>query len=201
MSIQVTPIPRITPLAPPAFTLGTANAGGTATTAVASDSTLLAFDTTLPDAITFGQSGAVGTATTAARRSHAHAMASVDAATQAEMEAASSTTVFDTPGRTQYHPGVAKAWAHITQTGTQSLDGSYGVSSITDNATGNTSIIFTTSFSNAFYSQSALSTTPTYVNSGASQGTRAEDTGMECRVTAGTATDAEELDWTGWGDQ
>jgi len=75
MSIVVTPIPRLIDLAAPAFTLGTANAAGSAVTAVASDATLLAFDTTLPDAITFGQSGAVGSSTTAARRSHAHAMA------------------------------------------------------------------------------------------------------------------------------
>jgi len=76
MTIHVTPIPRLIDLAAPSFTLGTANAAGSAVTAVASDATLLAFDTTLPDAITFGQSGAVGSSTTAARRSHAHAMES-----------------------------------------------------------------------------------------------------------------------------
>ena len=74
MSIYVTPIPRLIDLAAPAFTLGTANAAGSAETAVASDSTLLVFDTTVPDAITFGQSGAAGSATVAARRDHAHAM-------------------------------------------------------------------------------------------------------------------------------
>jgi len=76
MSIQVTPIPRLTPFAAPALTLGTANAAGTAETIISTDATLLVFDSTLPDAITFGQSGAVGSSTTAARRSHAHAMAS-----------------------------------------------------------------------------------------------------------------------------
>lgn len=75
MSIQVTPIPRLIDLAAPAFTLGTANAAGSAVTAVASDATLLAFDTTVPDAITFGQSGSAGVATVTARRDHAHAMA------------------------------------------------------------------------------------------------------------------------------
>ena len=81
MSINVTPIPRLIDLAAPAFTLGTSNVAGSAETAIASDSTLLVFDTTLPDAITFGQSGAVGSSTTAARRSHAHAMASIPAVT------------------------------------------------------------------------------------------------------------------------
>lgn len=74
MPINVTPIPRIIDLAVPAFTLGTSNAAGSAETAVSSNSTLLAFDATLPDAITFGQSGAAGSATVTARRDHAHAM-------------------------------------------------------------------------------------------------------------------------------
>ena len=75
MTIHVTPIPKLTTLTTPAFTLGTVNTAGSAITAVASDSTLLAFDATVPDAITFGQSGAAGSATVASRRDHAHAMA------------------------------------------------------------------------------------------------------------------------------
>jgi hypothetical protein len=70
MSINVTPIPRLIDLAAPAFTLGTANAAGSAVTAVASDSTLLAFDTTLPAAV--AQTAVVGTAVTAPRRDHVH---------------------------------------------------------------------------------------------------------------------------------
>jgi len=76
VTINVTPIPRLTTLTAPAWTLGTSNAAGTALTAVASDATVLAFDGTLPDAITFGQSGATGSATVASRRDHSHAMAS-----------------------------------------------------------------------------------------------------------------------------
>jgi len=75
MSIYVTPIPRLTPFAAPALTLGLANAAGTAETALSTDSTLLAFDGVLPDAITFSQSGATGSAVVASRRDHAHAMA------------------------------------------------------------------------------------------------------------------------------
>jgi len=71
MSINVTPIPRLIDLAAPAFTLGTANAAGSAETAVASNSTLLAFDTTLPAAVS--TSGSVGSATVAPRRDHVHA--------------------------------------------------------------------------------------------------------------------------------
>lgn len=76
MAIQVTPIPKLTVFTAPAFTLGLVNTAGSAITAAATNSTLLAFDGTLPDAITFAQSGATGSATVASRRDHAHAMAS-----------------------------------------------------------------------------------------------------------------------------
>jgi hypothetical protein len=154
MSINVTPIPRLIDLAAPAFTLGTANAAGSAVTAVASDATLLAFDAVAVDAITFGQSGSVGSATVAPRRDHVHAMEAETptvAASQAEMEAASSTTVFDTPGRTQYHPGVAKVWCHRAGDGTLSSP-DYGVSTVTDTGTGNATINFTTAFTTNVYS-------------------------------------------------
>ena len=74
MTIHVTPIPSTLELAEPNFQLGLANAAGAAITAVASDSTLLAFDTTLPDALQNSQSGATGSATVASRRDHAHEM-------------------------------------------------------------------------------------------------------------------------------
>jgi len=70
MTIHVTPIPRLTSLVTPAFTLGTANAAGDAITAVASNSTLLAYDVTVPAVL--GTASAVGSATTAARRDHVH---------------------------------------------------------------------------------------------------------------------------------
>jgi len=70
MTIVVTPIPQLIELAAPAFTLGTANAAGSAATAVASDSTLLAFDTTDPAAV--AASAVVGSATTAPHRDHVH---------------------------------------------------------------------------------------------------------------------------------
>ena len=71
MGISVTPIPRLTALTTPAFTLGTANAAGDALTAVASNSTLLAFDVTIPE--TTSTASTVGSAVTASRRDHVHA--------------------------------------------------------------------------------------------------------------------------------
>jgi hypothetical protein len=73
-------------------------------------------------------------------------------ATQAEVEAASSTTLTMTPGRTQYHPGVAKAWVMITYSGgTPAVTLGHNVASITDTATGRGVVNFTTAFSNANY--------------------------------------------------
>jgi len=71
MSIVVTPIPRLLDLVAPAYTLGTANAAGSAATAVASNSTLLAFDGVAPAAV--ATSAVVGSATVAPRRDHQHA--------------------------------------------------------------------------------------------------------------------------------
>ncbi len=73
------------------------------------------------------------------------------AATQAEMEAASSTTVYDSPERHEFHPGSTKAWATFTGTGTVSLNGSYNVVSITDNGTGNYTININHDFSSGSY--------------------------------------------------
>lgn len=89
---------------------------------------------------------------------------STTAATQAQMETATSTTVFVTPGRTQYHPGVAKAW--VTFVGSSgSILASSNVASITRNGTGDYTVTFTTAFSSANY---ALSGTCGYsANAGA----------------------------------
>lgn len=79
-------------------------------------------------------------------------MTFLQAATQAEMETATSTTVAVTPGRTQYHPGVAKVWAYITVSGgTPSLDASHNVTSITDTSAGNVTVTIATDFSSANY--------------------------------------------------
>lgn len=75
------------------------------------------------------------------------------AATQAEMEAATSLAKPVTPGRMQYHPGVAKAW--ITFDGTSASIGSglasYNIASVTDNGVGDYTINIGTDFSSANY--------------------------------------------------
>lgn len=77
---------------------------------------------------------------------------SLTAASQAQMETATSTAVAVTPGRTQYHPGVAKAWCKITMSGgTPTLGVSHNVTSVSDNGPGLFTINFTTAFSSANY--------------------------------------------------
>jgi len=159
MSITVTPIPRLVELAAPAFTLGTTNTAGSASTAVASDSTLLAFDATLPDAITYGQSGAAGSSTVAPRRDHAHAMAAEpsvpSAATQAEMEAASSTTVFVSPGVTTYTPGLPTTYGHHSGGGHIS-GGSVNLTSTAKTATGLYTWTIATDYEDALFTAIGL---------------------------------------------
>jgi hypothetical protein len=78
-------------------------------------------------------------------------------ASQSDMESAADVSKAVTPGRTQYHPGVAKAWASVTFSGgTPSLAASHNISSVTDNGAGNTTVNFTTSFSAASYAVAGL---------------------------------------------
>jgi hypothetical protein len=48
--------------------------------------------------------------------------------------------------------GIAKAWVNFNGTGTVAINGSFNVSSITDNGTGDYTINFTTAMPNANYS-------------------------------------------------
>jgi hypothetical protein len=82
--------------------------------------------------------------------------------TQAQAEAALSTTTVLTPGRAQYHPGVAKAWGHVTVSGgTPALALGHNVASITDNGVGNYTINLTTAFSAANFAVVAIKFDPT----------------------------------------
>jgi len=71
MTIHVTPIPSTLELAEPNFVLTTANAEGSAATAVSSNSEILTFDTSDPGPV--AASSVVGVASVAARRDHIHA--------------------------------------------------------------------------------------------------------------------------------
>lgn len=70
-------------------------------------------------------------------------------ATQAQMEAASVTTVPVTPGSVNWHPGVAKAWIKCDAAG--AIAASHNVTSITDDGTGLVTVTIATDFSSANY--------------------------------------------------
>ena len=70
-------------------------------------------------------------------------------ASQAAMETGTSTTVFVTPGRTQNHPGVVKAWISFNGEGTVAIQGQYNIEDLTDNGTGDYTVTITTDMSAA----------------------------------------------------
>ena len=151
----------------PDLTLSTSNSSGTAG-ALRADDTVLVYDTSLPDAITYGQSGATGSSATAARRDHAHAMAASDtvtAASVAEMKAASSTTVYASPGRTQNHPGVSKGWVQFEQTGTHGISASYNCDGVADaSQAGKTTITWGTDFDTDDYAIAGITDNTRCIN-------------------------------------
>jgi len=75
------------------------------------------------------------------------------AATQAEMEAATSVTAYVSPGRTQYHPGVAKVWVYWTQSGGHGVNGaaSYNYTSASDGGVGVTDHLWDVDMSGTAY--------------------------------------------------
>jgi len=131
----------------PALVYSTSNSSGSAG-ALRADDTLAVFSTTVPTNIsTATVSAATGDNAFTSREDHVHgSTAVIAAASESEMVAAESTTVFASPGTTQYHPGVGKAWAKADQTGSQSLRSSYGISGIADAGVGLSTITFTTAF-------------------------------------------------------
>ena len=52
--------------------------------------------------------------------------------------------------------GIAKAWVNFNGTGTPAINGSFNVSSITDNGTGDYTVNFTTAMPNANYSSAGF---------------------------------------------
>lgn len=103
-----------------------------------------------------------GTRTLTAPAADGTIITTADAANQAAMEAASSTTTFVSPGNAKFHPGVAKAWIFWNATGTPAINASLNIGSITDNGVGDQTLNFTTAFSSANYnvSQQASNTIP-----------------------------------------
>jgi hypothetical protein len=71
---EVGPLTAAPSFATPAIVLGTAAAAGAASTVIRSDSTIVAFDATVPVTQAFGDTAATGSVAKAARRDHKHGM-------------------------------------------------------------------------------------------------------------------------------
>lgn len=133
-----------------------------------------------------------------------------NAATQADMEGATSTTLYVTPNAMKWHPGVNKFWGKFGVAG--NTQEGYNVDSPTDNGTGDITVNITTDFSTANYcvSVSVEMTATTYAVANARtphvrSGGQAAGT-LRCDCIDGTATTQLVKDptaWhiTGWGDQ
>jgi len=63
--------------AAPALTFGTSNSAGAAASAIRTDATILAFDSTVPVTQASGDAAATGSASTAAHRDHVHGMPTI----------------------------------------------------------------------------------------------------------------------------
>lgn len=149
----------------------------------------------------FGTSGQVVTSGGSGVLPAMAASGQPSAATQAEMEAAASTTVYVTPGRTQYHPGVAKAVFYIENSvGTPSISRSYNVTSLTDNGVGTVDVNFTTVFSDTLFTFAGSTTDADgtgYVQKG---GVAVGIQNVKVRNTADALKDAD-FEGACWGDQ
>lgn len=75
-------------------------------------------------------------------------------ATQAECETGSDLGKVVTPGRQQFHPSACKGWIAAAGDGS-AIDGSYNVSSLTDNGTGAFTVNWATDFSSTVYARTA----------------------------------------------
>jgi len=134
----------------------------------------------------------------------------VSAATQSEQETASSTSVYVSPGRQQFHPSAAKFWLLVTNTaGTFALTSSYNITSITDGATGLYSVTIATDMSASTYCVVSDITGTDTASLGAGDGgygakiyTRAVGTyNVQCVNYSGSAFDAIHSYQVGFGDQ
>ena len=125
------------------------------------------------------------------------------AATQAEMEAATSNTVAVTPLNTNFSPGVAKAWIVCSGDGT-TINASHNITSITDTAVGKVTVTIATDFSSAAYS---VITGVVFVGNsaqfvGVSNATKAAGSfEINCRNTLDNNTDPQFYCATCFGDQ
>lgn len=84
----------------------------------------------------------------------------LEIATQAEQEAASSTTLAVVSGRQKYHPGTCKAWVYFTVAGgVVTVEISHNITSVVRNSAGDYTITWNVDFSTSLFSWVGSATT------------------------------------------
>jgi hypothetical protein len=144
---------------------GTPGAAGAGKVAVYSDSTSLTYaalnNSSVKSSMAFGSTCAAGSLYSAFSVSTAAFTCTDISASQAQQAAFTSTTVYVTPGRQQFHPSASKAWVYWTVSGTTpTVQASYNVSSVVRNGVGDYTITFTTGFASTAYAQVCNTYTP-----------------------------------------
>lgn len=126
---------------------------------------------------------------------------SVDVASAAQMEGATSLVTVVTPGRQHSHPGHPKAWCKANGA-SAAISASYNITSTTDNTTGDISFTVATAFSSVNYSAQGhvlFSTGSTRVAVGIAQGVSVYR--MYCVNGTNDRNDPDQYYYAAFGDQ
>jgi len=132
----------------------------------------------------------------------------IEIATQAEQETGTDVTRAVTPGRQQFHPSAAKAWAQANGDGA-SVDVSYNLTDLTDTGAGIISFNWATDFSTANYSVQYKARKDTGATAGTTFMSSIENTNTDAdevtctfaRVSDGARSDPDKHMVVAFGDQ
>ena len=127
----------------------------------------------------------------------------LSAATQAQMETATSNTVSVTPLSTNWHPAVAKCWLVTAGAGTPSITASRNITSITDDGVGLLTVTIATDFSSDQIAAVATArvgsgTTPYFIAYNSASGGSGQ---LKAYDSAGAAFDVDGYTFAAFGDQ
>lgn len=123
------------------------------------------------------------------------------AATQAEQETGSSSSVYVTPAVQENHSSAAKGWVNFNGTGTLAIGTSYNVTGVADNGTGDYTITWATDFSSADYTVVMSCGVNTEVRSAIPISLAAGTTQFFTQNSSHVSADASIVSVVGYGDQ
>jgi hypothetical protein len=137
-------------------------------------------------------------------------LTSTQVAAQSDQETGTSTTLAVTPGRQHFHKSAAKAWGVFDGSGTVTDTQSYGLTSITDNGTGDYTVNLSVTFSGAVNAVMVTSDEggagSSIVTQNPTQGAGYATTSSRIEVAAASSTldrtniDTDHVAWAIYGD-